>query len=112
MPTALRMRSSIAISPAAQGKSRVFLDAVAESTGDRDPLRGQIINLLMAGQDATAYLMTWTFSLLVRSQIFWRGCEQRSTVITLIQRGQAFQKKKELPSERPQRDCDSSDLFL
>ena len=48
------------------GKNRVFLDAVAESTADRDSLRGQIISLLMAGRDTTACLMTWTFFLLVR----------------------------------------------
>lgn len=48
------------------GKSRVFLDAVAESTVDRDALRGQIISLLMAGRDSTACLITWTFFLLVR----------------------------------------------
>ena len=48
------------------GKSRVFLDAVAESTEDRDALRGQIISLLVAGRDTTACLMTWTFFLLVR----------------------------------------------
>ena len=48
------------------GKSRVFLDAVAESTADRDALRGQIISLLVAGRDTTACLMTWTFFLLVR----------------------------------------------
>lgn len=48
------------------GKSRVFLDAVAESTADRDALRGQIISLLVAGRDSTACLMTWTFFLLVR----------------------------------------------
>lgn len=48
------------------GKSRVFLDAVAESTANRDALRGQIISLLVAGRDTTACLMTWTFFLLVR----------------------------------------------
>ena len=48
------------------GKSRVFLDAVAESTADRDALRGQIISLLVAGRDTTACLITWTFFLLVR----------------------------------------------
>ena len=47
-------------------KNRVFLDAVAESTADRDSLRGQIINLLMAGRDTTACLITWTMFLLVR----------------------------------------------
>lgn len=48
------------------GKSRIFLDAVAESTADRDVLRGQIISLLVAGRDTTACLLTWTFFLLVR----------------------------------------------
>jgi cytochrome P450 len=47
-------------------KGRVFLDVVAESTADRDALRGQIINLLVAGRDTTACLLTWTFFLLVR----------------------------------------------
>lgn len=46
--------------------SRVFLDRVANSTKDRDTLRGQIINLLTAGRDTTACLLTWTFFLLVR----------------------------------------------
>ena len=32
-------------------KSRVFLDTVAESTADRDALRGQIISLLVAGRE-------------------------------------------------------------
>ena len=32
------------------GKSRVFLDTVAESTANRDALRGQIISLLVAGR--------------------------------------------------------------
>ena len=48
------------------GKSRVFLDVVAECTADRDALRGQIISLLVAGRDSTACLLTWTFFLLLR----------------------------------------------
>ena len=47
-------------------KSRVFLDTIAESTADRDALRGQIINMLVAGRDSTACLLTWTFFMLVR----------------------------------------------
>ncbi|ORY14147.1 cytochrome P450 alkane hydroxylase [Clohesyomyces aquaticus] len=43
-----------------------FLDAVAESSSDRDALRGQIVNLLAAGRDTTACLLSWTFFLLVR----------------------------------------------
>ncbi|KAB2102371.1 Cytochrome P450 [Alternaria gaisen] len=44
----------------------VFLDTVAQNTLDRTALRGQIINLLAAGRDTTACLLSWTFFLLVR----------------------------------------------
>ena len=42
-----------------QGKY-VFLDAIAESSKDRSALRGQIINILAAGRDTTACLLSWT----------------------------------------------------
>jgi cytochrome P450 len=38
----------------------VFLDTIAKSTSDRTALRGQIINLLTAGKDTTACLLSWT----------------------------------------------------
>jgi cytochrome P450 len=38
----------------------VFLDTVAKVTTDRTALRGQIINLLTAGRDTTACLLSWT----------------------------------------------------
>jgi len=38
----------------------VFLDAVAKNSSDRTALRGQIINLLVAGRDTTACLLSWT----------------------------------------------------
>jgi cytochrome P450 len=38
----------------------VFLDTVAKETSDRTALRGQIINLLAAGRDTTACLLSWT----------------------------------------------------
>ncbi|KAH8725091.1 cytochrome P450 alkane hydroxylase [Phaeosphaeriaceae sp. PMI808] len=44
----------------------VFLDTVAKGTSDRAALRGQIINILTAGRDTTACLLSWTFFLLVR----------------------------------------------
>lgn len=37
-----------------------FLDSVAKNTPDRDALRGQIINILTAGRDTTACLLSWT----------------------------------------------------
>ncbi|MCJ1443754.1 MAG: hypothetical protein MMC23_004254 [Stictis urceolatum] len=48
------------------GKEGNFLESVAKNTQDRDALRGQIINLLAAGRDTTACLLTWTFFSLVR----------------------------------------------
>ncbi|KAJ3579480.1 hypothetical protein NPX13_g1088 [Xylaria arbuscula] len=44
----------------------VFLKSVAKASPDRASLRGQIINILAAGRDTTACLLTWTFFLLVR----------------------------------------------
>ncbi|PVH90348.1 cytochrome P450 alkane hydroxylase-like protein, partial [Periconia macrospinosa] len=44
----------------------VFLDTVAKKTSGRNALRGQIINVLAAGRDTTACLLSWTFFLLVR----------------------------------------------
>ncbi|KAI1170320.1 cytochrome P450 alkane hydroxylase [Nemania sp. FL0916] len=44
----------------------VFLKSVAKASPDRASLRGQIINILTAGRDTTACLLSWTFFLLVR----------------------------------------------
>ncbi|KAK0648079.1 cytochrome P450 alkane hydroxylase [Cercophora newfieldiana] len=44
----------------------VFLRTVAKSFLDRAALRGQIVNILAAGRDTTACLLSWTFFLLVR----------------------------------------------
>jgi cytochrome P450 len=38
----------------------VFLDSVAEGSQDRLALRGQIVNILAAGRDTTACLLSWT----------------------------------------------------
>ncbi|RHZ64669.1 hypothetical protein CDV55_104368 [Aspergillus turcosus] len=43
-----------------------FLNSVARDCPDRAALRGQIINILAAGRDTTACLLSWTFFLLVR----------------------------------------------
>ncbi|KAK8111826.1 uncharacterized protein PG998_008283 [Apiospora kogelbergensis] len=47
------------------GRSK-FLQSVAKETEDRTALRGQIINILTAGRDTTACLLSWVFFLLVR----------------------------------------------
>lgn len=44
----------------------VFLDTLAKACPDRNILRSQIINVLIAGRDTTACLIVWTFFLLVR----------------------------------------------
>ena len=49
-------------------KGRVFLDVVAESTASHEALRGQIINLLAAGRDSRACLLTWTLFMLLRHE--------------------------------------------
>ncbi len=43
-----------------ESKGRSFLHTVAQSAADRDALRGQIINILVAGRDTTACLLSWT----------------------------------------------------
>ncbi|KAI1139096.1 cytochrome P450 monooxygenase [Hypoxylon sp. FL0543] len=43
-----------------------FLKTVAEHYPERDSLRGQAINILIAGRDSTATFLSWTFFHLVR----------------------------------------------
>lgn len=49
-----------------ENQKYVFLDSIAENTPNRATLRGQIINILAAGRDTTACLLSWTFFLLAR----------------------------------------------
>lgn len=45
----------------AEGDNRYGLfDAIAESSRDRKALRAQLLNVLLAGRDTTACLLTWT----------------------------------------------------
>ncbi|KAI4105582.1 MAG: hypothetical protein L6R37_002660 [Teloschistes peruensis] len=44
----------------------VFLDFLGKNTPNRTELRSQIINILVAGRDTTACLLSWTLFLLVR----------------------------------------------
>lgn len=45
----------------AEKKDRyVFSDAIAESSRDRAALRSQLLNVLLAGRDTTACLLSWT----------------------------------------------------
>ena len=49
-----------------QNQRYVFLDSLAQVSPDRKALRSQIINILVAGRDTTACLISWTIFLLVR----------------------------------------------
>lgn len=40
--------------------THIFLNSVAKECPDRDALRGQIVNILAAGRDTTACLLSWT----------------------------------------------------
>lgn len=44
----------------------VFLEAIAAETQDREKLRDQLLNILLAGRDTTASLLSWIFSTLAR----------------------------------------------
>lgn len=45
----------------------VFLEAIAQHTSDPDELRAQLLNILLAGRDTTASLLSWHFHLLLRN---------------------------------------------
>ena len=43
-----------------QSDRYVFIDAIAEDSRDRNALRDQLINIMLAGRDTTACLLSWT----------------------------------------------------
>nr|OQO18725.1 hypothetical protein B0A51_14576 [Rachicladosporium sp. CCFEE 5018] len=45
----------------------VLLNALAEQTQDPIEIRGQLLNILLAGRDTTASLLSWTFHQLLRN---------------------------------------------
>ena len=44
----------------------IFFDAVAADSRNNEALRGQLLNILLAGRDTTACLLSWTFHLLAQ----------------------------------------------
>lgn len=42
-----------------KGGRYVFIDAIAENVRDRNALRDQLINIMLAGRDTTACLLSW-----------------------------------------------------
>lgn len=57
----------------------VFLDALAGVTRDPIELRSQLLNILLAGRDTTASLLSWTFLMLARNPDIFR--KLRETII-------------------------------
>ncbi|KAL4958503.1 cytochrome P450 [Aspergillus filifer] len=59
-----------ALKAVASGKSRsdhyVFSEALAETTKDPVELRSQLLNILLAGRDTTASLLSWSLQMLAR----------------------------------------------
>lgn len=55
-----------AISDSSEGEEDseqyVFFDAVAHDAKGKEALRGQLLNILLAGRDTTSCLLTWTLS--------------------------------------------------
>lgn len=49
-----------------KGEGYLFFDAVAKDSTTNEALRGQLLNILLAGRDTTACLLSWTFHLLAR----------------------------------------------
>ncbi|KAK9478772.1 cytochrome P450 [Lipomyces japonicus] len=49
-----------------QSDRYVFLEALVQDTRDPKVLRDQLLNILLAGRDTTATLLSWTFYLLAR----------------------------------------------
>jgi cytochrome P450 len=57
----------------------VFLDAVAKETRDRKTLRDQMLNILLAGRDTTASLLTSSFFYLSRHPRVWTRLREEIT---------------------------------
>ncbi|PWW73654.1 cytochrome P450 [Tuber magnatum] len=49
------------------GKKYVFLEELAERTQDPQVLQDQVLNVMLAGRDTTAALLSWTFLCLARN---------------------------------------------
>ena len=59
-----------------ENKRYVFLEALAEETRDRKMLRDQMLNILLAGRDTTAGLLTSCFYYLARHPEVWSRLRQ------------------------------------
>lgn len=58
-----RRQASVAYTEDEKERYLIF-DAIAKGSCDREALSGQLLNVLLAGRDTTACLLSWTFHLL------------------------------------------------
>ncbi|GLA75099.1 cytochrome P450 52A3 [Aspergillus tubingensis] len=61
------------------GQDYCFLHALAAETQDRDFLRDQLVNVLLASRDDVASVLTSTFYLLARDAVAWRKLKEEVT---------------------------------
>lgn len=77
---ALKRRTTEKNAEEGHGKKHyVFLEALAEQTSDPEEIRAQLLNILLAGRDTTASLLSWLFHQLLRNPSVFE--KLRSTVI-------------------------------
>lgn len=70
-------KSALDDSPSKKSKKYVFLDELVKETQDPDILRDQSLNILLAGRDTTASLLSWVFyNLALYKPIFFKLREE------------------------------------
>ena len=57
----------------------VFIDAIAQDSQDRNSLRDQLVNVLLAGRDTTACLLSWTLWVFHSNMLVTTANEDRDT---------------------------------
>ncbi|RAK90605.1 cytochrome P450 [Aspergillus costaricaensis CBS 115574] len=72
----------------------LFLQGLAEQTGDRDRIRDELMNILLAGRDTTASLLSNLFFMLARCPKIWK--KLREEVATLNGRAPTYQQLRNL----------------
>ena len=65
-----------------KSENYVFFDNIASESANDEALRGQLLNILLAGRDTTACLLSWTFHLLTRHpDVLSRLREEVETIV-------------------------------
>ncbi|KAF9885071.1 hypothetical protein FE257_000802 [Aspergillus nanangensis] len=72
----------------------LFLQGLAKQTGDRDRIRDELMNILLAGRDTTASLLSNMFFMLARSPAVWN--KLREEVATLDGRAPTYEQLRNL----------------